>query len=100
MVVQKNIKHVNIYVFNIKFKDIQRRAQSLHSEISVGHRCLMSIILATQGAEIKRIMVQSQPRKIISEMLSRKYLSQKSASGVAQGVGPEFKPSNTKKINK
>jgi hypothetical protein len=54
----------------------------------------MLIILATQEAEIKRIMVQSQPRQIVHETLSQKYPSQKKgrAVGVAQGVGPEFKP--------
>jgi hypothetical protein len=31
---------------------------------------LMPIILASQEAEIRRIMVQSQPRKIVPENLS------------------------------
>jgi hypothetical protein len=30
--------------------------------------------------------------QIVRETLPRKYTSQKSAGGVAQGVGPEFKP--------
>jgi hypothetical protein len=38
--------------------------------------------MATQEAEIRRIEVQSQP------------------DGVAQGVGPEFKPQNLKKKEK
>jgi hypothetical protein len=38
--------------------------------------------MATQEAEIRRIEVQSQP------------------DGVAQGVGPEFKPQNLKKKRK
>jgi hypothetical protein len=35
---------------------------------------LMSVILATQEAEIRRIMVQSQPKQIVHETLSRKKL--------------------------
>jgi hypothetical protein len=36
------------------------------------HPCLIPVILATQEAEIRRIMVQSQPRQIIYETLSQK----------------------------
>jgi hypothetical protein len=60
-------------------------------------RWLLPVIPATQEAEIKRIMVQSQPRQIVQETLSRKNPSQKSAGGVAQAVGPEFKPQYHKK---
>jgi hypothetical protein len=52
----------------------------------------MSIILATQEAEIRRIMVQSQPWQIVLETLSRTNPSQKRAGQVVQGVDPEFKP--------
>jgi hypothetical protein len=38
------------------------------------------------------MVVQSQPRQIVSETLSLKNPSQKRAGGVAQLVGPEFKP--------
>jgi hypothetical protein len=51
----------------------------------------MPVILATQEAEIRRIMVQSQPRKIVYETLSQKNPSHKMAGGVAS-VDPEFKP--------
>jgi hypothetical protein len=52
----------------------------------------MPIILATQGAEIMRITVQSQHRQIVGETLSRKTLhKQNGAGGVAQSEGPEFK---------
>jgi hypothetical protein len=55
---------------------------------------LSSVILATQHTEIKKISVRSQPGqiKIILEPLSRQNPSPKRAGGVAQGVGPEFKP--------
>jgi hypothetical protein len=37
----------------------------------------MPVILATQEAEIRRTVVQSQPRQIVCETLSQKYLTQK-----------------------
>jgi hypothetical protein len=43
------------------------------------------------------IVVQSQHRQIVHETLCQKNSSQKSSSGVAQGVDPEFKPQNHKK---
>jgi hypothetical protein len=52
----------------------------------------MSVILATQEEEIRRIMVQSQLGQVVHETLSQKTPSQKGAGRVAQGVGPEFKP--------
>jgi hypothetical protein len=50
-------------------------------------------------------VVQSQPRQIVREALSRKYQSQKKkkknrAGGVARGVSPEFKPQYYKKKKK
>jgi hypothetical protein len=60
-------------------------------------RWLTPVILATREAEIRRIEVESQPRQIVCETLSRKNLSQKRAGGVTQGVGPEFKPQYWKK---
>jgi hypothetical protein len=52
----------------------------------------MPVILATQEAEIRRIMVQSQSGQIVYETLSQKNQTQKISGGVAQGVGSEFKP--------
>jgi hypothetical protein len=53
-------------------------------------RCwrLTPIILSIQEAEIRRITVKSQPGQ---------NPSQKGAGGMAQGVGPEFKPQYCKK---
>jgi hypothetical protein len=41
------------------------------------HWWLVPVMLATQEAEIRRIMVQSHPRQIVHETLSQKYLTQK-----------------------
>jgi hypothetical protein len=64
----------------------------------------MPVILATQEAEIRRISVQSQPRQIalktLSRLKKRKKTSQKKAGGMAQDVGPEFKPQYCKKKRK
>jgi ribosomal protein L44E len=57
-----------------------------------GHQRLMPVILAPQEVEIRRITVRSQPRQIVHKTPSQKNPSQKRAGGVAQGVGPEFKP--------
>jgi hypothetical protein len=54
------------------------------------------VILDTREAEIRRTVVQSQPRQIGLETLSRKNPSQKKkkkkTGEVAQSVDPEFKP--------
>jgi hypothetical protein len=42
-------------------------------------------------------MVQSQPDQIVCKILSWENPSQKRAGGMAQGVGPEFKPQYDKK---
>jgi hypothetical protein len=47
------------------------------------HQGLTPVILATQEAEIRRIMVQSQPRQIVHENLSGTYLTQK---GLVKGL--------------
>jgi hypothetical protein len=63
----------------------------------------MPVILATQEAEIRKIVVQSQPMQIVCKTLSGKIPSythtHKRTGRVAQGVGPEFKP-QYHKINK
>jgi hypothetical protein len=56
----------------------------------------MSIILAAQEAEIRRIAVPS-PGKIVCETLSQKTHHNNRTGGVAQGASPEFKPQHCKK---
>jgi hypothetical protein len=68
------------------------------------HWWLMLIILATQEAEIRRIVVQSHPWQIVLETLPWKTLHKKKkknrADGVAQGESPESKPQYSKKRKK
>jgi hypothetical protein len=62
---------------------------------------LMPVIPVTQDAEIRRIKVQSQPGEIVLKTLSQKNPQKKNRTGgVAQGVGPEFKPQDQKPTNK
>jgi hypothetical protein len=42
---------------------------------------LMPIMLDTQEAEIRKMVVQSQPKQIVHETLSQKHPSQKRAGG-------------------
>jgi hypothetical protein len=55
------------------------------------------LILATQEAEIRRIMVRSQPGQIVQETYLEKAHHKNRAGGVTQGEGPEFKPQYCKK---
>jgi hypothetical protein len=59
----------------------------------------MPVILTTQEAEIRRIMVGSQPRQIVRETLSRKK-KPITKKGLVQGVDPEFKLQYCKKKKK
>jgi hypothetical protein len=45
-----------------------------------------------QEAEIRRIVVQSQPGQKVREILTQKTLHKNRAGGVVQGEDPEFKP--------
>jgi hypothetical protein len=54
------------------------------------------VVVATQETEIRRITGQSQ--SIVCKILSQKKTHHnKRAGGVAQGIGPEFKPQYCKK---
>jgi hypothetical protein len=64
---------------------------------SARHQWLTPVILATQGAEIKRTEVWGHLGQIVQETLSGKNPSQKRADGVAQGVGSKFKNQHWKK---
>jgi hypothetical protein len=57
-------------------------------EILMEAKVLMPVILTTQEAEIRRILVQSQPGQIVRKTLSRKTLHRKRAGGVGQGIRP------------
>jgi hypothetical protein len=52
----------------------------------------MSVILATQEAEIWRKSVQSQAGQIVLRPYLEKTLHKQRAGGMAQGGSPEFKP--------
>jgi hypothetical protein len=62
----------------------------------VAHTCNPT----TKEVEIRIIVVRSQPRQIVCKTLSQKYPTHKRASGVTQGVWPEFKPQYWKKKKK
>jgi hypothetical protein len=62
---------------------------------------LTPVILATQEAEIRRIVAQSQPGEKSSEdPILKKKKSQKRAGGVHQAERPEFKPQYHQKKKK
>jgi hypothetical protein len=59
----------------------------------------MPVILVTQEAAIRKIMVQSQlGAKSLQDPVSQKPIPQKQPGGVARGVGPEFKSQYQKVI--
>jgi hypothetical protein len=71
----------------------------LYKKVKCKNFCqeFMPVVLATQEAEIRNIMVRRQPRQIVCKTLSQKIPSQKMAGGVAQGTGCEFKYLKKKK---
>jgi hypothetical protein len=65
--------------------------------ILTGHWCFMPVILATQEADIRRMVVWSQPGEIVRKTLKKKTPSQTRAGAVAQVISPGSSPSTTKK---
>jgi hypothetical protein len=65
-----------------------------------GHWWLTPIILATEEAEIRRVVVRSQPWANSSCDPILKILITKRVGGVAQGIDPEFKHQYHKKEKK
>jgi hypothetical protein len=59
---------------------------------SAGRWWLTPVILVTQEAEIRRIMVRSQPGQIVLQDPTSKTPNTKRGGGMAQGIGPEIKP--------
>jgi hypothetical protein len=91
---------VSYYLFSLSLH-IHPRDRGWHlRNVWAGCWWLTLVILAIQEAEIRRILVQSQPRKIVpGDPISKKSIT-KRAGGVARGVGPDFKPQNHKKEKK
>jgi hypothetical protein len=54
--------------FSIKY--LKTKSNNTLKTIIPGHQWLTSIILATQGAEIRRIWVSNQPGEIVHKTLS------------------------------
>jgi hypothetical protein len=55
--------------------------------VRAGRRWLTPVILATQEAEIRRIVIQSQSRQIVpQDPILKKPFTKKRAGRVAQGV--------------
>jgi hypothetical protein len=69
-------------------------------KILAGRWWLMPVILATQEADIRRIVVQSQGQVNSSvRPYRKKNLHKNRVGGVAQGVDPEFKPQYCQKTS-
>jgi hypothetical protein len=68
----------------------KKTGSSSHGE--AGHEQITPVIPATEEAETRRVMVQSQPRQVVHETLSQRYLTQK---GLAEWL--KFKAQHCKK---
>jgi hypothetical protein len=80
------------YIYTIEYYSAIKKPKTRH-------QWLTPAILAMHKAEIGRIVVWSQPQQIVPWYpISTK--SQKTAGGVVQGVGPEFKIQYRKKKKK
>jgi hypothetical protein len=58
---------------------------------------LTPVILVTEDAEIRRMIVQSQPGQTVCKTLSQKKTITKKGCWSSLGVGSEFKPQYRKK---
>jgi hypothetical protein len=68
---------------DLELKTQHHKKKKRRLTVKARHQWLTPAILATWEAEIRRIMVQSQPRQIVPETLSQKYPTpKKGLSGV------------------
>jgi hypothetical protein len=66
--------------------------------IAVWHQWLTSVNLAIQEAEIRKIEVRSQPRQVVSKIISQKKpITKKGQCCGSKCCGTEFKPQYHKK---
>jgi hypothetical protein len=77
-----------------------KNTHEYHHQSVGNHQWFKPVILATEGAEIRRTAVQSQPGQISSWDPISKIPNTKRAGGVPQSVGPEFKARYYKKKKK
>jgi hypothetical protein len=68
-------------IFLTVFLALQTKLFPLHNHSFARHWWLTPIILTTQEAEIRRILVQSQPGQRVPETLSRKTFHKKGLVG-------------------
>jgi hypothetical protein len=71
---------------NSQIEIITTKIMVLGTGVSARHLWVMPVILATQEAQIRRTIVQSQPGQIVRKTLSQKVPNRKSAGRVAQVV--------------
>jgi hypothetical protein len=73
--------------------------QTTQKATKAGHQWLTPVILTTQQAESRRLIVKASPGKQFARpyLKKKKKPSQKWAGRVAQGIGPEFKLQYCKK---
>jgi hypothetical protein len=79
---------VELYLSTAVFKNAN------HSLVPVAHACNASY---SGGRDQGGFWFEASPRQIVPETLCPKNPSQGRVDGVAQGVGPEFKPPHPKK---
>jgi hypothetical protein len=73
----------------------EKKKHTGEGRVPVAHACNISYSGGRDQED--QHLKPAQPGQIVHEIPISKNPSQKRAGGVAQGVGPEFKPSTTKK---